>query len=314
MWYKVSSEHSSAPGKRLTDSRLSLGDRPSDSSPWATENRDTYHGGSHPASKPREERPLKAIVLSAGQGRRLLPLTTDTPKCALPVHGQSLIEWQIDALRRAGVNHVRVVLGFGADKVERLLARRFRAPQVRTLYNPFFTMTDNLVSCWVARVEMNEDFLLLNGDTLFEPGVLQRLLSAPHHPVTLVSDQKTSYDADDMKITLDGNRLVNIGKALPAEQTDGESIGMLLFRGEGPALFSAALEQAIRRPEALKQWYLSVIHEMAQSGLVDTVSINGLQWTEVDSPADLDQAGELVAGWTAAQKLAVGAGPVLESE
>ena len=53
---------------------------------------------------------------------------------------------------------------------------------------------------------------------------------------------------------------------------------------------------------------------MAQSGLVDTVSINGLQWTEVDSPADLDQAGDLVAGWTAAQKLAVGAGPVLKSE
>ena len=253
---------------------------------------------------------MKAIILSAGQGRRLLPLTAQIPKCALSIHGQSLLEWQIGELRACGVASVTVVVGFGADKVEGFLARRYRQHQVRTLYNPFFTMSDNLVSCWVARTEMTEDFILLNGDTLFETAVLQRLLSAPARPVTLVTDYKPAYDADDMKVTLDGARLVRVGKDLPPEQTDGESIGMLLFRGEGPALFSAALERAIRRPQALKQWYLSVIQEMARSDLVATLSIEGLQWTEVDCAADLEQAEKLVARWDAEAEPVVGAGPI----
>ncbi len=253
---------------------------------------------------------MKAVILSAGQGRRLLPLTERTPKCALRIQGQSILEWQIGELRRCGVDQATVVVGFGAEQVEQLLACRYQPDQVRTLYNPFFSVSDNLVSCWVARAEMNEEFLLLNGDTLFEAPLLQRLLKAQTQPVTLATDHKPTYDADDMKVALDGRRLLKIGKDLAPEQIDGESIGMLLFRGEGPALFSAALEEAIRRPQALKYWYLSVIHEMAQSGLVWTSSIQGHAWTEVDCTADLQEAEKLVAGWQAEAEPVVGAGPV----
>ena len=61
-----------------------------------------------------------------------------------------------------------MVVGFGAEAVEAGLAERYGPRRIRTLYNPFFALTDNLVSCWVARAEMQQEFLLLNGDTLFE--------------------------------------------------------------------------------------------------------------------------------------------------
>lgn len=253
---------------------------------------------------------MKGIILSAGQGRRLLPMTADTPKCALRIHGQSILEWQLHQLAECGIDRVTVVLGFGANQVESLLAARNQSNQVRTVYNPFFPVTDNLVSCWVAGADMNEDFILLNGDTLFETEVLKRLLGAPSRQVILVTDHKSAYDADDMKVTLDGERLVRVGKDLPSDQTDGESIGMLLFRGEGPALFFAAVERALRNPQALKQWYLSVIDKMAQLGLVWTLSIQGLQWVEVDCPADLDQADKLVAKWRASTEGVVGVGSI----
>jgi choline kinase len=240
---------------------------------------------------------MKAVILSAGQGRRLLPLTANTPKCALPIHGRSLLDWQLGELARCGIERAIVVVGFGADRVEQLLAARPAPPQARTLYNPFFSVSDNLVSCWMARAEMAEDFLLLNGDTLFEAPVLQRLLDAAPRPVRLAIDHKTAYDADDMKVSLDGERLVRVGKQLPPEDVDGESIGMLLFRGEGPALFRAALERALHRPQALRQWYLSVVDELARAGHVWTASIEGLQWAEVDCPADLEQAAALLEGW-----------------
>jgi choline kinase len=244
---------------------------------------------------------VKAIILSAGQGRRLLPLTERVPKCILPVRGRPLIGRQIDTLARCGVDDVTVVVGFGAEAVEMRLAELYGPHRIRTLHNPFYATTDNLVSCWVARVEMQQDFLLLNGDTLFEATVLEQLLAAPEHPVTLAVSRKDRYDDDDMKVIRDGDRLVHVGKKLPLDRVDAESIGMMTFRGEGPRLFLDAIERAIRTPEAQKQWYLSLIDTLARRGVVFTQPIPAQGWTEVDSAADLERASTPGAPWLAAE-------------
>ena len=111
---------------------------------------------------------MKAVILSAGQGKRLLPLTADNPKCLLNIEGQSIIEWQFGELAKCGIDRVSVVAGYHADRVEQLLARRYDPHRVSVLYNPTYSWADNLFSCWVARHEMGEEFVLLNGDTLFE--------------------------------------------------------------------------------------------------------------------------------------------------
>jgi choline kinase len=244
----------------------------------------------------------RAVILSAGQGRRLLPLTATLPKCALPLHDRPLLEWQLDALARCGIEHATVVVGFAGEHVERLLAARTAPPRAHALYNPFFRVSDNLVSCWIAREAMTGDFVLLNGDTVFEPAVLDRLLAAPPRPVRLAVDHKDAYDADDMKVSLDGDgRLRRVGKRLAPEIVGAESIGVMLFRGPGPALFREAVETALRRRDALDVWYLSVIDEMADRGHVWTTSIQGLGWAEVDAPADIPRA-EAVVRAVAAQR------------
>src|SRR5215470_13058480 len=196
---------------------------------------------------------MKAVILSAGQGSRLLPLTAERPKCLLPLGPKSLIEWQVDVLSRCGVDEIAVVVGFRATLVEAVLAKVARPGlRIRTLFNPFYNVADNLGSCWLARHEMVGDFLLLNGDTLFETAVLQRLLRIPPAPITVTIDRKAVYDADDMKVHLDGTRLIGIGKTLPRAITDGESIGLLLLRGAGPELFVDAVDRALRASEGLR--------------------------------------------------------------
>jgi choline kinase len=241
---------------------------------------------------------IKTIILSAGQGKRLLPLTAETPKCLLPIQGKKLIEWQIDTLLVTGIDRVSVVVGYGADQVERLLTQRYGVGRITLIQNPKFAETDNLVSCWMARDEMNEDFFLLNGDTLFEAGVVRRVLSRAVHPVTVVITYKSHYDADDMKVTLEGQRLINIGKDLDPEKTDGESVGMILFRGEGPALFRQGLEKAMGDPSSSRKWYLSVIRDLCPTMKVWTCSIEGLRSCEVDFPADLKSAAHMVSACT----------------
>jgi hypothetical protein len=98
---------------------------------------------------------------------------------------------------------------------------------------------------------MNENFILLNGDTLFQAPLVRQLLSSPDAPVTLAVDRKASYDEDDMKVCLDGTRLTDIGKKLPVDAVDGESIGCMVFRGDGPSIFARYLAQVLRDPGTL---------------------------------------------------------------
>ena len=90
---------------------------------------------------------MKAIILGAGQGRRLLPLTADIPKALLDVGGKTLIRRQIDALASAGIEDFVVITGYGAEKMEQAVEAiaRERLVAIRTLYNPFFQVADNLV-------------------------------------------------------------------------------------------------------------------------------------------------------------------------
>ncbi len=233
---------------------------------------------------------LIAIILSAGQGRRLMPHTQDLPKCLLPVDGdRPVLEVQLRALRDGGITEARVMVGFQAEKVEAFLASNpVRGIDVKCVFNPFFDSTDNLVTAWLARSEMTAEFLLLNGDTLFEPGVLRCLLTAPAAPITLVVNAKAEYDADDMKVSICAEgRIRAISKTLVDGMVNGESIGLMRFSGEGIAAFRSGLDRAVRTERGLNAYYLSVINELTRKIPVETASMTGLWWGELDSPEDL---------------------------
>ena len=244
---------------------------------------------------------MKVVILSAGQGSRLLPLTEDKPKCLLDVGGDTILGLQLKALKAGGATDVAVVTGFRTAAVEAAAAAASEPGfQVRTIFNPFYNVADNLGSCWMARGEMDGPFLLLNGDTLFETAILAQLLAAPPAPITLTIDKKAAYDSDDMKVKLDGARLLDVAKTLGPEDTDGESIGFSRFSADGAAAFVETLEQTMRTPGGLSWWYLKAIAVLAERGLVQTCSIEGLTWGEVDFPQDLEAAARLFGDGAAA--------------
>jgi choline kinase len=233
---------------------------------------------------------MKAIVLNAGYGGRLRPATNGLPKCLLPIDADhTVLEVQLRTLARCGIRHVTIMVGYEAEKIEHFLAMHpIASLTVQTRYNPFFATTNTAVTCWLAIRDMTEDFVLLNGDTLFDSEILRRILAAPQAPLVMAIDQKPSYDADDMKVMLtSGGQLKAVGKSLPASQINGESIGLMAFRANGVAAFCYALEAAVRDPEALRLWYHDVINLMSSALLVNTVLIKGLWWREIDTPRDL---------------------------
>jgi len=233
---------------------------------------------------------MKAIVLNAGYGSRLRPTTNGLPKCLIAVDAErSVLEVQLRTLARCGIRHVTIMTGYEAEKIEHFLATHpIPSLTVQTRYNPFFATTNTAVTCWLAIRDMTEDFVLVNGDTLFDSEILRRVLTAPEAPLVMAIDQKPSYDADDMKVMLTtGGRLKAVGKFLPESQIDGESIGLMAFHADGVSAFRSALEAAVRDPEALRLWYHDVISLMALTVPVNTVLIKGLWWREIDTPEDL---------------------------
>lgn len=243
---------------------------------------------------------MKVIILSAGQGRRLMPLTANCPKCALPVAGRPILAWQLSAINRcSNISEVVVVTGFAADKIEAVIAENNSGHlAVRALYNPFFANSDNLATCWVARHEMQEPFVLINGDTLFEPAVIQRLAQGPAKAsITLTVDKKADYDDDDMKVILDQGRLCHVGKKLNKSRVNGESIGMTRFDHLGAELFCAELERSMRLGEGVNRWYLAAIDAIAQKQSLGACLIEGLNWCEIDTREDLNYADQALLDW-----------------
>lgn len=242
---------------------------------------------------------MKVLILGAGQGKRLLPLTAEVPKALLDIGGRTLIARQIDAFAEAGFSDFTVVTGYGASRMEDALGKIAKERQVRinTVFNPFYSVADNLASCWMARHAMTGDFIQVNGDNLFRSNLVKVLAGAPPAPATVAINHKPAYDADDMKVMLDGGRLTEIGKTLPVETVDAEAIGFYIFRGDGPKAYVETLDRAMREPSGLKQWFPAAVGMLAKRIEVRTVALDGVEWCEVDFPVDLQQARHLASTW-----------------
>jgi len=237
---------------------------------------------------------MKALLLSAGQGRRLGSLTASAPKCLLPLAGRPLLQWQILSFAAAGVDEVVVVTGFGADQVEAEIDSPFYGSQgrlrVRTLFNPDFATSDNLTSCWAARGEMDDDFMIVNGDTLFEPAIVTELLRPRTPSISIAVTAKPTYDADDMKVSCVEGLVRQVAKTIPIDQVFAEAIGLSAYRGEGARFMRDTLVELAAQPNSHRMWYLSAVTQLAREGRVGAALIEDLACAEVDYPADVEQA------------------------
>lgn len=230
---------------------------------------------------------MRAIILAAGRGSRLLPLTENLPKCLLPIGSTTVLSLQLDTLESAGIDEAIIIGGFMIGSLEAEVSGRSGPMRVRTLFNPFYQVADNLASCWMAREFMQDDFVLINGDTLIEPALAKRVIESPVTNIQVTIDKKPVYDPDDMKVSLNGTDLTAIGKRLSADETHGESIGFLRFMRDGPSLFREKLHQMMRTGDGVQAWFLSAIDALAKTDTtVATYSIEGMHWAEMDTVED----------------------------
>ncbi len=249
--------------------------------------------------------PPRAIILAAGFEPQLMPLIQDRPKTMLEVKGSTILERQVATLNGCGVRDVVVVRGYRKEQVT--------VPGVRFVDNDRFRETGELYSLFQARTELNKPFVLLYGDIIFEPAILEKLLRT-QADVAVVVD-RAFHDAHraglppqagplDLVITETpaggrrfvapegGSRVLRIGPEVPPDEAHGEFIGMAMFSESGATLLREVHEElAGNRAEGLERASATqILQALIDRGHAVTAVDIHKGWMEIDSFDDYRRA------------------------
>ena len=227
----------------------------------------------------------QAIVLSAGQGSRLLPVTATIPKCLIEVGGRTLLERQLAALATAGLRRALVVTGYRHEQVDEAL-RRPQPLEVEASFNPFWAVASSIGSVWIARDRLRAPFCLLNGDTLFDPEILAAALAAPGAGLGLVVEPIASASYDDMLVRADGGRVRSVCKTLPEGEATHRSLGLVLA-GDGHDDYARELDALIAERNGAGAYHHAIVDRLAKRREVAAIERAAGFWQEVDRPEDI---------------------------
>jgi len=238
-----------------------------------------------------------ALLLAAGLGSRLGPLTEALPKCLVSVSGVPILERLLRALDGHGFERLVIVTGYRAESISDYLGERFGGITIEYLLSPLFATTNNIYSLWLARELIDEPFLLLESDVVFDEPLLAPLLQ----PERIAVSRQLPW-MSGTTVTLNGNGQVNAFYPPPPgvygrHCTDIGHFMAVNICSLARDTWGAVCERLDRHVAAGRTgfFYESVFEEMAAAGSMAPAAVifPAERWYEVDTPADLE-AAELV--------------------
>lgn len=239
---------------------------------------------------------MKIIILAAGKGERLASLTRDTPKSLLDMgNGKTLLEEQLERIRGSRViDEVVLVVGYLAEQIEtKVKSSLSHGLKIKTAYNPFYETSNNLISLWFAKHDMDSDFMITNGDNIFSTDVFSDFAGVNKNGIFLSISEKDQYDDDDMKVSLKNGQVVKVSKLISPEDCHAESPGLALIRGEKfRQVFKENMELLVRDKKNMGVFWLETFNALAEKGTrVLPWRFDGQnKWQEIDFHMDIHKA------------------------
>lgn len=251
---------------------------------------------------------MKVIILAAGEGTRLRPLTLKIPKCLVQLFGKTILEWQLETIRNCQINQIVLVTGYLNNKIN--------FPDIRYYHNPNYDKTNMVETLFSAKNELNDSVIISYGDIIYEKSVLTSLINSKDEISVIVDDNWREYwetrftnpldDAESLILDKDGF-ITEIGqKATSFNRICAQFIGLIKFQGDGVEFLKEFYET--KKNEAKnginplnpsipfeKSYMTDLLDSMIKSGKkIKAIKIkNG--WLELDSMNDNETYKKLQA-------------------
>ncbi len=243
---------------------------------------------------------MNAIILAAGKGERLQPLTNDKPKCLVELFGKSLLEWQIEAFQSSGITDITIVSGYKSDLIN--------FPEITILKNEKYESTNMVETLFSAKEKMLDSTIVSYGDIIFEKNVLESLINSPNDISVIVDKQwkrlweKRFQDplSDAESLIIEDGCIVEIGQKVNSyEKICGQYIGLMKFQGSGIDLIKRHYEEAKNQANTgtnplnaslpfEKSYLTDFLYSLIRGGAtIKAVPVNN-GWLEIDTLSDLD--------------------------
>jgi len=234
-----------------------------------------------------------AVLLVAGVGSRLRPMTDEVPKALVNVGSRSMLERAVSTLRWHGVRRFVFATGYRQEAVRSAVAAL--GIEAEFCHNSRYADTQNSISLLFCRNSLlGRGFYKLDGDVLFDREILERL-DRGVEPLVAAVDGVRPLDTEAMKVVVDAkNRIQRFGKAISVQEAQGESIGIeRVTASMCPKLFDAI--SALEQRGIVGRYYEDVYSDLIATNQVSAsaVEVGDLRWTEVDDLVDLERAAAI---------------------
>ncbi len=232
----------------------------------------------------------KALILAAGLGTRLAPITNDRPKSLVCVNGKPIIIKQIENLNSNGIVDITIVSGYKAEVLENVVHKIH--PEVKIIESVDYATTNNMYSAYLGIKAMFPDgdiqpFYMMNADVFFDESVITALERDNRYNLVVVD--VGHYIEESMKVIEKDRRLVAISKKISPEEALGCSIDVYKFGKDGGKAFFDRCCEYIKEKKELKMWSEVALNDAFGDVLFHSCPLNG-RWIEIDNHEDLEIA------------------------
>ena len=229
---------------------------------------------------------MKTVILAAGAGSRLKPLTYHMPKCLLKVGLKCILEMTIENLLATNNSEIIIVTGYLENKIREFIRERFPHLQITYIYNELYASTNNIYSLWLAKDEvLGNDMMMLDSDIVFDERIISKLQNSGYK--NCLALKRHEVHDEEIKVKTDAHGcVIEIGKEVNVSQAEGESIGIEIFGIEALTELYFILDRKVVTEKEVNQFYEAAFQELSDNKLfiVDTTEYFCM---EIDTEEDL---------------------------